>query len=67
MVTNDWDAEVAVSGGDDTSARKKLPCGMCGAMLNPDNLSFRMTTKMVRETLFHVSETMPSQKSNLQN
>lgn len=37
------------------SERKKLACGMCGAMRTPEDVSFRMTAKMVRETLFHVS------------
>ncbi len=37
------------------SERKQLACGMCGAMRLPEDVSFRMTAKMVRETLFHVS------------
>lgn len=43
-------------GGNGKPERKKLPCGMCGAMRTPEDVSFRMTTKMVREALFHVSE-----------
>ena len=44
------------SGGDGRQAeRKKLACGMCGAMRIPEDVSFRMTAKMVRETVFHVS------------
>lgn len=41
-------------GGGRKSERKKLACGMCGAMRTPEDVSFRMTAKMVRETLFHV-------------
>lgn len=62
----DWEAaaEAAVTaaacgeggdGGGRKSERKKLACGMCGAMRTPEDVSFRMTAKMVRETLFHVS------------
>lgn len=62
----DWEAaaEAAVaaaasgeggSGGGTNSERKKLACGMCGAMRTPEDVSFRMTAKMVRETMFHVS------------
>ena len=51
-------AAEAAEGGQDGSGRslrKKLACGMCGSMRNPEDVSFRMTERMVRETLFHVS------------
>ena len=67
-VAGDWEAaaEAAVAAaargegeGDGSrgrkSERKRLACGMCGAMRTPEDVSFRMTAKMVRETLFHVS------------
>lgn len=68
-VAGDWEAaaEAAVAaaargeggsgggGGGRKSERKRLACGMCGAMRTPEDVSFRMTAKMVRETLFHVS------------
>lgn len=40
--------------GGGKSERRKLACGMCGSMRYPEDVSFRMTAKMVRETLFHV-------------
>lgn len=43
------------SGGGGKSERRKLACGMCGSLRFPEDVSFRMTAKMVRETLFHVS------------
>lgn len=43
------------TGGGKKSERKTLACGMCGAMRIPEDVSFRMTARMVRETLFHVS------------
>lgn len=57
----DWEVaqEAAVAaaavGGGQQCERKQLACGMCGAMRVPEDVSFRMTAKMVRETLFHVS------------
>lgn len=42
-------------GGGKKSERKRLACGMCGALRIPEDVSFRMTAKMIRETLFHVS------------
>eukprot|EP00752_Nemacystus_decipiens_P003390 g3137.t1 len=41
------------------SERKRLACGMCGAMRTPEDVSFRMTAKMVRETLFHIWSRLP--------
>lgn len=62
--SDEWEAAAeaaaaeAAEGGQDGSGRslrKKLACGMCGSMRNPEDVSFRMTERMVRETLFHVS------------
>lgn len=36
-------------------SRRMLPCGMCGALLRLEELSYSMTRKMVRDTLLHVS------------
>eukprot|EP00903_Cladosiphon_okamuranus_P014535 g13482.t1 len=67
----DWEAaaEAAVAaaacgeggsgGGGRKSERKKLACGVCGAMRTPEDVSFRMTAKMVRETLFHIWGRLP--------
>lgn len=49
--TDDEDREAASAEG---IVGRKISCGMCGALLAPEDVSFRMTTKMVRETLFHV-------------
>ncbi|CAM9862354.1 unnamed protein product, partial [Hapterophycus canaliculatus] len=70
---SDWKAaeEAAVAaaaavggaaGGRRKSERKTLACGMCGAMRIPEDVSFRMTTRMVRETLFHIWSRLPIQK-----
>lgn len=53
---SDGRAGGGAGGGGGKSERKKLACGMCGAMRTPEDVSFRMTAKMVREALFHVRE-----------
>lgn len=53
----EWDRDLqGQTEEEEQSARRKLACGLCGAMLNPEDVSFGLTKKMVRETLFHVSE-----------
>lgn len=36
-------------------SRKMVTCGMCGVLLSAEEVSCKMTAKMIRETLMHVS------------
>lgn len=40
---------------DGHGRRRRIACGMCGALLLVEDVGFRMTQRMIRRTLVHVS------------